>query len=403
MELIIIIILFFFGGAIFNAIGAAGKSVVTGKSFKESYTGIPDFGLRLKKHKVSDEPGSPEIVGIQMRGPIPASGDIACMITIRDITDPDDERMVLSFLDFLQEPGSIVFQSYQEIGYVSAGEGFTDWARIGGFFPEMLQPANSGLTELKVNVFLVDSNNPPTTVGGFLTDTQGVYWANTLEYEYNFEEKGYREAAEHRDEAQALTVKVGVAVAMADGNLDDAEGHVIKNWIKKTISGYSDDKQKELKKSYNQAFKDAFKEAERGELSLTEISSRLNEIGEKKLKYDAYELANEVMAADGEADPEELRVIRLLGEALELDIDQLEQIRSKHIVNLEDAFSTGNSLEELLGIDESWSEDKIKSHLAKEFQKWNGRYNSLEEGPERESAQNILNRIGEARKKYNVS
>ena len=41
--------------------------------------------------------------------------------------------------------------------------------------------------------------------------------------------------------------------------------------------------------------------------------------------------------------------------------------------------------------------------LAKEFQKWNGRYNSLEEGPERESAQNILNRIGEARKKYNVS
>ena len=51
MELIIIIILFFFGGAIFNAIGAAGKSVVTGKSFKESYTGIPDFGLRLKNIK----------------------------------------------------------------------------------------------------------------------------------------------------------------------------------------------------------------------------------------------------------------------------------------------------------------------------------------------------------------
>ena len=70
-----------------------------------------------------------------MRGPIPASGNLAFMITMWDITDPDDERIVLSLLDFHQAPNSVVFQSYQEMGYVSAGEGFTDWARIGGFFP----------------------------------------------------------------------------------------------------------------------------------------------------------------------------------------------------------------------------------------------------------------------------
>jgi uncharacterized tellurite resistance protein B-like protein len=200
-----------------------------------------------------------------------------------------------------------------------------------------------------------------------------------------------------------LIIKLGVAVAMADGSLDDAEGEIIRNWIEKTISPYSGDKKSDLKKLYNAAFKSAFEDSENSRLSLSDLSNRLNEIGEKKLKFDAYELANEVMAADGVADSEELKIIRLLGETLGLDTDELEQIQSKHIVNLEDAFSSTNSLEELLGIDPDWEPDKIKTHLAVEFQKWNGRYNSLSEGAERDNAQNILNRIGEARIKYEIT
>ena len=404
MELILALIFLFFGGAILRGIFAAGNTVVTGKSFSESYTGIPDFGLRLKEQPLSDEPDSPLVMAIEMKGPIPSnrSGNIGCIITLLDISVPDEKKPVLCMLDFQQEEGSRAFKSYQEFGYLESGGGFTDWVRIGGFFPEMLQVANSGDIKLQVNVLLVNANNPPETALGFVDDVGQIYWSQTLEHRHHFEEKGYLEAAEHRDEAQALTVKLGVAVAMADGSLDEAEGMVIKNWIEKTISAYSDDKKEELKSLYNAAFKSAFEESQVGQLSLSVLSVRLNEIGEKKLKYDAYDLANEVMAADGVADSEELRVIRVLGEALELDTGELEQIRSKHIMNLEDAFASDNSLEELLGIDPSWSTEKIKAHLASEFQKWNGRYNSLAEGNERDNAQNILNRIGEARKKYDV-
>jgi len=59
-----------------------------------------------------------------------------------------------------------------------------------------------------------------------------------------------------------------------------------------------------------------------------------------------------------------------------------------------------SSLEEKLGIKASWSHDKIRKYILIEFEKWNGRLNSLPAGPKRDNAQLILNLLAEARKKY---
>ena len=59
------------------------------------------------------------------------------------------------------------------------------------------------------------------------------------------------------------------------------------------------------------------------------------------------------------------------------------------------------SLENILGIDNSWSREEIKKYLRREFQKWNNRINTLPEGSDRERAQSMLDSIAEARKKYN--
>ena len=45
---------------------------------------------------------------------------------------------------------------------------------------------------------------------------------------------------------------------------------------------------------------------------------------------------------------------------------------------------------------------KIKQHLTAEFQKWNNRINALEEGDDRNNAQLMLNKIADARKKYDL-
>ena len=116
---------------------------------------------------------------------------------------------------------------------------------------------------------------------------------------------------------------------MSDGSLDDSEGEILKNWIVREVSPYSDDKQKPLKKMFNDALKEGFAQAQSGNLSLSPLVERLSEIGEKKTKYDAIELCFDVMAADGVADPEEMAVIRKVADALDLDMDEIEKMREE--------------------------------------------------------------------------
>ena len=156
-----------------------------------------------------------------------------------------------------------------------------------------------------------------------------------------------------------------------------------------------------------QLYLDAFREprpdlrqAKDGNLSLSALTARLNEIGEKKLKYDAIELCFDVMAADGVADAAEMKTIRQVADALGLELDEIEKLRDQKIVGLDSSISEQANVEDLLGIESTWDAELIKKHLRTEFQKWNNRINTLSEGDERDNAQRMLDVIAEARKKY---
>jgi hypothetical protein len=83
---------------------------------------------------------------------------------------------------------------------------------VAGFFPKMLQAPRSGKRDLKILLQIVDSENPPVTKYGFLLNKETSIWSKELNYIYDFEEKGYEESAEHREEAQTIAVKIGVGV-----------------------------------------------------------------------------------------------------------------------------------------------------------------------------------------------
>ena len=155
-----------------------------------------------------------------------------------------------------------------------------------------------------------------------------------------------------------------------------------------------------LKGLYNEAMKESYAEAKKGDLSLSALTSRLNEIGNKSDKYETLELCFEVMAADGVAEDNELKVIKNVAQALGLDMDEVSKMRDQKILNLNANVSGQASIETLLGIEPDWSSEQAMKHLRVEFQKWNNRLNTLEEGEERENAQLMLDRIAEARKKY---
>ena len=113
---------------------------------------------------------------------------------------------------------------------------------------KLLQPPKSGNRNLEVVVSLINADNPPLISLGFYRDQVGVLSAKIFPLNYNFQDKGYEETAKDREEANGLVVKLGVAVAMSDGSLDDREGNSIKNWIKKVIKPFSEEKAKIFKK-----------------------------------------------------------------------------------------------------------------------------------------------------------
>ena len=383
-------------GAGARAGGRAVKKAVTGK---ETYFGPPQLKFENETH---EETGW-NVKRIMFRGRLPnvVGMNISFAISAFDVTDGEGKyRPVFSVTDAAQEKHTICYGMDGEFGFVGEGSSLTDWVQLGVVIPELLQPPFSGEREIHMVVRMFNSADPITVVGGASDDEGELIFIDRISFTHDFEDKGYEEASKDKEEAQAISLKVGVAVAMADGSLDDSEGDILKNWIIREVAAYSENKQKKLKSVFNKALKEGFAEAKAGNLLLSELTERLSEIGDKKTKYDAIELCLDVMAADGVADPEEMAVIRNVAKTLELDMEEIEKMREKVTLNLSTHLTSEEGMESLVGLDASWSDEQKRKHLRTEFQKWSNRLNSLPEGEERDAAQNMLDNIATLRKKY---
>lgn len=402
-----IINLFFTGiGAAAKTVGAARKAVIGDGTFKEnmdlSFKEMQSFELKMEDVRLHDDGTGPWLKEILGKGLFPISRDtnLGVITSVFDETSGELEP-VISALDDFQEPDSVAYQASTDIGDIEVGMGFVKWVRLGVAIPDLIEPPYGGKRKLVAIVRVIDLDNPPDIEQGFHTENDpGILFQSSLRFEHEFLEKGYVEAEEHKEESVALSLKIGMAVAMADGSLDDAEGSVLKHWIVKSIAPYKADKKERLKKVYNEALRESYALAVDGNLSLSQLTDSLNKMGDKSGKYETVELCFEVMAADGVADQEEIKIIHKVAAALHLDMKEVESMRDQKIVGLKSSIADNVSIEVMLGIDDSWSHDKIKRHLRTEFQKWNNRLNTLSEGEERNNAQLMLNQISEARKKY---
>jgi len=411
MELIFVILLLIFGPAIFitviksagKTVKAAGKTVIGKGSMKENmeleFKGMGSMQIRLHSNKLESEH---VFLEVQCKGlfPINFQTRVGFMVSVLTKDFKGETAPVLSLISEFQEPNTIAFQDLTVVGEVSGEQGYMEWIRIGIVPLEILQSTFGGRQQLLIVTRLVDMDNIPAVSLGF-EDPDSVLslWSNVQEYEHIFINKGYREEAENIDKARALSIEIGMAVAMADGGLDDTEGAVLKEWIEKVLDTFDGEKEKELKKVYNDAMKSSYQLAESGDLVLGNICKQLNDIGEAAQKYEALELAHKVMAADGIVHAKEMKVIHKVADALGIDADELASIRDQQIVAL-DVTVDNLDLESLLGIDPSWSNSKTLKHLRQEYQKWNSRLNTLPEGSERENAQKMLDSIAKARKRY---
>lgn len=360
------------------------------------------FSIRVEDVQIELENRNIPAKEVQARGlfPLDAAKNTAAWISIMDESTGIAEP-VLCTIEKFQEANSRAYFFECKFGVVEPHHSIPEWAKIGIIFPEILLPSHGGQRELAVIVRLVDVGARPLVKHGFLrSGTDGVVWQMKVKFTHDFQEKGYLEAAKHRDEAQILALKIAMAVAMSDGSLHKQEGLLMQKWIRQSIAPFSGQKETDMKEAFNRALQESYTEARRGVLDLETLAARLNDIGETSNKYHALELGADIMAADGIAHAREIESLNSLAELLGLDMKRVSEILDTRFIKLDPASVGGASAEDLIGIKPDWSDERIQKHLRGEFSKWNNRLNTLPDGDERNNAQRMLERIADVRKKY---
>ena len=273
------------------------------------------------------------------------------------------------------------------LGVIEHGMGIHKWVEMLRIVPMFLIPPHTGKRRIQLVSAIYDHNNE-------------AIWGNTDTYfELDFSGTGYLEQSENDKKARSLTIQLSVAVALADGQLDTSEIDIINKWILKTINIFDDEETKaELGELYQKSYDDAVNPD--NNITLSFVTKEMNEYADDNIKYQALSLCYDVMTADGEIATEELNIIKNLSKALNLDYLEVERMRDKKMVDFDTSQISKESIEDILGIDENTSEDQKRKLLREEFKKWNDRLTSLDEGPERDNAQEMINLISEAIQKY---
>ncbi len=391
----------------FSASKAAVKTAFGEGTFADNFNyefkGMGALELRGVKKLVGDAHNL-EVIELEVRGLFQVGGllDAVFITSVLDVTDSSQLRPVVSTLHSFQEPHTTCFQFTQEVGILKQGYGFRNWARIGVVPLGLLQPPRRGKRKLRAFVSMVDRRDIPDIANGFLdSDHQDkLYWNGVYTFEFAADQPGWEDEAEGNRTAACVTVKLGIAMAMADGELADEEGDVLKYWIESRIANYEGETRESWRKDLNNALREGYDAVTNGGLVLSDLTRILNESGSQPARYGCIDLLYEVLAVDGVADPEEIALVKKIASALDIDAEELQRIADQKLVGVRAQVESDDDLEQLLGIDQSWDAQQVKRHLRELFQKWNNRMNTLTDQAEKENAQRMLNLIAEARKKY---
>ena len=381
-------------GAGVSTVKAVGKTAAGEGSLSENldaeFKRMSDFSIQLIKKSADDEMPFEryEILG---KGLFPNQNKTQLNFVTRlaDNTEKNDPKPIISTVDAFQSDDNPFYEFKRKGMVVESGYGFLKPVPVGIVIPEVLVPPKSGSRDILFIFQILDSNQ----------NELGRY---SITQKIEFEEEGYEEAIETREEVFLLDIQIAMHVAFSDNEFHKKEGEVIKSWMIKILDSFGGEGEREegLKKRFNETFKESYGKAKTGNLTLAKITNRINEIANDQLKYQAIELCLDVMAADGIADEGELEDIRKICDYLDLDLDVVQKLKDARMKDVKMRVTSDTSLEELIGIQPERDKEQIKRFLKDEFKKWNSRIASANSPDERESTQEKLDLIAELREKY---
>ena len=396
---------------------AAARSRKSGKSFseefeEESYRMGPlqaraiedkaDLGGKLyKMHKI-------EIRGLINKTEIPY--DLQCVISFFDITgqkkgEEKYNKPILTPINELMEIDTRAVQLVIPIGQVNGLNGYQKWTHIHQVYPDFLIGQKKGVRNIRGIIrFLPNQEKVLSEINYGLGPADDTLLAafGSFDFKANLQETGYEEARDNYFKIRSFCVQFGVLMAFSDGELEKSEGEVIKKWISHQIDLEADKEDKEkLKTILNETLKKSYANAKEGKLALDKLTTEFKKITSRANSISMLEFLFEIIGADGQIDEAEMKVVQSIGSKLDISRDELKAMTDKTFLNSSTGdLEQGQSAANILGITDDMSKEEIKTLLNKEFKKWNGRIQALEDGEEKDKAQQMLNVIAEARKKY---
>ena len=384
---------------LFNLLKAGAKTLMGEGSFGDNLFHPNKLQLKIEKLPVNKDIES-DVYGVFVKGSPEVDLSLPIVLIFK-LFDKLTSSPIVSTFDTFMEENSRVFEHKCELGDMS-GKYYPDWTRVSAVIPDTLIGPYKGTRELELECYCWFEQTVPSFYQGQLPEnSKGFISITKHDFTLYLSNSGYSEVDDDRLIVQIASVKLAISIAFADQSLDTSDGNVIKKWIKEIIESSPKSLQEEIKTALNGSLDQGFQQAKKGNIDLKLICSEIDGIGSKADKYDLLELCLDVMAADGKADQEELKQITEISNLIGIDYDEMTSLKDQRIIKLNPASSsTSAGLEEQLGIDPTWTNKKINEHILKEYGKWNGRLNSLAEGIERDNAQNMLDLIAEARKKY---
>ncbi len=306
------------------------------------------------------------------------------IIKLKDVTN-DDLPIYSTLEEFQQNNSRLFWYESDDVTLPYETTVLSDWI-VASNIPKMfLEFPRSGSRKIKFEIYVVDSHTDKILVEDSKTVT------------YYSSEKGYQDKADDTEYFEEMVIKSAMLVSASDGHIDIAEANVVKSWIKRRLSMYSDNFKESEKERLNGYIKDASREIENNTLDFKDILEGVENIASEGEKFELFEVCLDVAKADGEADPAELKLANNIASYMGLDKNKFRSMIEKTLpVTIHTARGSDESM---LGINSDMTAKERNKILREEYTKWNNRATSPDP-KKRQQALEMMDLIARTKAKY---
>jgi tellurite resistance protein len=307
------------------------------------------------------------------------------VINLFDITDGEREPILSLSEEYQYQDSRIFFYVSDKIEMPYIETLFQEWVTVTSIPTLFLEFPRKGERKLEIEIQIIDEET-------YILDKI------TKIITYKNEENGYLDNIDNQYKFEEALIKTALLVSASDGDMDNSEAEVIKNWVKIRLTGYNEESKDENKKRLNSYISDAYRQINNNQITINDTLQEIDTITSEGEKYELFELCLKVAGADNQADANELKILDEIANRLNLHKEKLQKMLEKELPITIHAEELGNK-ESMIGITPNMSEKEIKKHLRKEYTKWNARVSNAD--PKiREQANEMIKIIVELRAKY---